>query len=157
MDSTLAPFIRFLEHHNLITFDIDGEGEEQFINRFKIQKYVFLAKKFGMPFTYDHNIYLYGPYSSTLSKDYYKLSRNGDVKNNNTILHPDFNQNDFLIATQNNTDWLEIATTLIDRNKTTPDRPVLLDKVYAIKPQFDIEFISSILDDLVKRNLVNLS
>ena len=72
----LANFVRFLEDNNLVRFDVRGDGDERFSNRFKIQKCVFLAQKMGYDMQYRYGIYHYGPYSKTLADDYYHLARN---------------------------------------------------------------------------------
>ena len=50
----LGGFIKFLEDHGLVKFNILGKGEEQFINRLKLQKYTLLAMNLGMPFPYQY-------------------------------------------------------------------------------------------------------
>ena len=158
MDKTLPAFIEFLERHDLVAFDIDGESEDQFNNRLKIQKYVFLSKKFGMPFTYPFNMYMYGPYSPSLTTDYYELAKDNDAKISNSMALPvEFRQDEFLTSLKNDPQWLEIATTLIDRNHVIHSRDTLVNRVYHIKSHFNLQFIHSVLDDLVKHNLVKTS
>ena len=48
MTITLANFIKFLENNDLMQFDIIGDGDERFSNRFRIQKCVFLAREMGL-------------------------------------------------------------------------------------------------------------
>ncbi len=116
-DSRLARFIQFLEDRNLVRFDIDGEGKRQFENRLRIQKYVFLAKKFGLDLPYDYDIYTCGPYSSALTKTYYNIARSGNVYllAGDASLGESFDAEGFLEAVRGKDKrWLEIATTLID-------------------------------------------
>lgn len=156
MDSNLGEFIRFLEDHGLVEFDVIGNGDKQFINRLKLQKYVFLAKYLGMPFRYQYGLYLYGPYSSELAADYYALARNsGQYTRSSTANLDGFRKDNFLKAIRNDPYWLEIATTIIDRNESTKEHTALVEKVCRIKSQFDEEFITGVLDDLEAHRLVS--
>lgn len=156
MDPNLEGFISFLENHDLVEFDIDGNSDQQFTNRLKLQKYALLAKRLGMPFRYQYGIYLYGPYSSALAADYYALAR-GDRQGSRPLATiPDgFKKDDFLKAVRNNPEWLEVATTIVDRNKHTCGRAALMGKVCRIKSGFDEKFIASVLGDLEEYGLVS--
>ena len=156
MDLNLAEFIRFLEDHNLIEFDVIGNGDRQSINRLKLQKYVFLAKHFGMPFRYRYGPYLYGPYSSELAADYYALARNSGQYSRSSANLDGFRKDNFLKAIRNDPHWLEIATTIIDKNESTKERTNLVEKVCHIKSQFDKKFITGVLDDLEAHRLVTV-
>ena len=74
MSPYLPAFIDLLERRGLMRFDILGEDEQNFKNRFMIQKYVYLAKYFGLDMGYGFSMYLHGPYSKTLLDDYYELA-----------------------------------------------------------------------------------
>ena len=153
MDPNLEGFIGFLEEQGLVEFDIDGNGDERFTNRLKLQKYVLLAKHFGMPFRYTYGMYLYGPYSSSLAADYYELAREQDDRLP-AIVSDEFKRDDFLKAVRNDPKWLEVAATIIDRNEHTRGRAALMDKVCRIKSKFDKKFIAGVLGDLEKHGLV---
>lgn len=155
MDPNLEGFIGFLEEQGLVEFDIDGNGDGQFTNRLKLQKYVLLAKRLGMPFHYQYGMYLYGPYSSPLAVDYYALARNDRQDSRLPAVIPDgFKKDDFLKAVRNDPDWLEVAATIIDRNEHTDGRAALMDEVCRIKSGFDEKFIAGVLGDLEECGLV---
>ena len=155
MDPNLRGFITFLEDRNLLEFDIDGDEEKQFVNRVKLQKYAFLAKRLGMPFRYQYSVYLYGPYSSELAADYYALARGKQVVSETAI--PDgFRKNDFLKSVQNDRKWLEIAATIVDRNEPAKERTALVKDVCHIKSGFDKKFIVDVLADLETHGLVTV-
>lgn len=135
-------------------FDIIGKGDEQFINRLKLQKYAFLAKHLGMPFRYQYGIYIHGPYSSELAADYYTLARNAVQHGGSSTNLDGFRKDDFLKVIHNDPDWLEIATTILDRNESTKERTDLIERVCHIKSQFDEEFITNVLADLEAGGLV---
>lgn len=153
MDSNLVGFIAFLEKEDLLEFNIDGNEDKHFVNRLKLQKYVFLASRFGMPFRYQHSLYLYGPYSSNLATDYYSLAR-GKGGESEDAMPDEFREDDFLKSIRNDPDWLEIATTIIDRNNLKKERTSLIKDVCHIKSGFDRKFIVDVLADLERRNLV---
>ena len=158
MNPNLKGFIKFLVDQGLVEFDIVGNGEKQFINRLKLQKYVFLAKRFGMPFNYRHGIYLYGPYSRKLAADYYALARDSGENDRTPAAIPDgFRKDDFMKSIRNDPNWLEIATTLIGMNERIKGRTALIDRVCHIKHGFSEKFITGVLNDLEARALVSIS
>jgi uncharacterized protein YwgA len=159
MTNSLAPFIHFLEKENLVRFDILGESEEHFNNRFKIQKYVFLAKYFGLDLGFNHSIYLYGPYSSDLADAYYDLAEGKSESPHNNMdssgLPASFNTHAFLeYVGGRDADWLEASSTLLSLNSSFKDRSCLLRRVVNMKPHIKPEKIESALKELEDRNLV---
>lgn len=156
MDPNLEGFVRFLEEQGLVEFDIVGNGDKRFTNRLKLQKYAFLAKRFGMPFRYPYGLYLYGPYSSELAADYYALARSSKDSRISVATPDGFRKDDFLKAIHNDPKWLEIAATIIDRNEHTKGRASLMEKVCRMKSGFDEKFIAGVLDDLEANSLVSV-
>ena len=157
MDPNLGGFIRFLEDHGLVELDILDDGDEQFINRMKLQKYALLAKRLGMPFPYCHSIYLYGPYSNNLAADYEALARDGLYDKYTSATPDEFRRDDFLKAVHNDPKWLNIAATIVDRNQKVNERAALMDKVCRIKSRYDREFVAGVLGDLEEHGLVTVS
>ena len=146
----LANFIKFLENNDLVQFDIMGDGADQFSNRFKIQKYVFLAQGLGLKMPYKHDIYLYGPYSKQLTGAYYHLARNRSAyERADGRLDESFDADRFLRVTKDKTNkWLEIAATLIDIKPHCKDRKELLKQVERIKDEPEPGYISKVLCEL---------
>jgi uncharacterized protein YwgA len=56
----LLSFIQELEDRGLLEFDILNDDEHSFTNRFMIQKYVYLARYFGLDMDYHLGMYLQG-------------------------------------------------------------------------------------------------
>ena len=154
--TTLASFIKFLEDRNLIRFDVLGDGDEQFSNRFKIQKYVFLAKSMGFEMPYEYNIYLYGPYSKKLTDDYHDLARNrAEYERADGGLDGSLDTDRFLRVTRGRTNkWLEIAATLIERKPHCADREDLVRRVKNFKIEPEPGYISGVLRNLEDMRLV---
>uniref|UniRef100_A0A7C4VV97 DUF4065 domain-containing protein n=1 Tax=Fervidobacterium pennivorans TaxID=93466 RepID=A0A7C4VV97_FERPE len=78
---------------------------KEFENRLRLQKYVFLLKKFGVDLGYSYNMYFYGPYSPDLAKDYYNLP---ETKEEEELPREFYN-----LVKGKSSRWLELATTLI--------------------------------------------
>lgn len=156
MTNSLAAFIRFLEEKNLVRFDILGESEEHFNNRFKIQKYVFLAKYFGLDLGFNHSIYLRGPYSRDLANAYYDLAEEKNPRDmDSTKLPASFNAHAFLeYVGGKDADWLEASSTLLSLNTSFRDRSCLLRRAVNMKPHINSNKIESALQELEDRNLV---
>ena len=152
----LGGFIKFLEDHGLVKFNILGKGEEQFINRLKLQKYTLLAMNLGMPFPYQYAIYTYGPYSRDLAADYHALARNGQYGECMSSTPDEFRKDDFLKAVHNDPKWLETAATIIDINGDVEERAALMKEVHHIKFMFDRKFIAGVLDDLEAHGLITV-
>ena len=64
---SLQNFINFLHNYAIIDKNsIQEESDNGFKNRLKLQKFVYLAKKFGWNLEYDFSMYKHGPYSPGL-------------------------------------------------------------------------------------------
>ena len=152
----LAQFIKYLESENLVKFDILREDDECFWNRFKIQKYTFLAMRFGLDLPYKHSMYLYGPYSSTLTDEYYSLAKNPkQYEATQSELPQQFRRDDFLsFVRSKNNGWLEIAATLLSKREFIPRRDDLVENTENTKVGFSREFIDEALRDLEGANLI---
>ena len=156
MHDKLAGFIKFLENNGLVEFDILGDSDAQFTNRLKLQKYTFLAKRYGMPLGYVYDMYLFGPYSRGLTADYYSLARNPKSgADSPSALPAEFRRADFLRDVKDDPGWLEVATTLVNRNGRIRERDALAENVWHMKSQFGRQYIEDVLDDLEGRRLVS--
>ncbi|WP_048161411.1 YwgA family protein [Thermoplasma acidophilum] len=109
--------------------------QEDIDNRIKVQKLVYFGKALGLPLDYDFNLYLYGPYSSGLTKDYFNISdeewANGkiDIPANVSDLLKQLKGRDAL--------FLEIAATLHSIKTANPDasEDLLINIVTDIKSE----------------------
>lgn len=104
----LKNFIEFLSNKVGFTFDIDD-----FDHRIKLQKYVYIAKEFGWNHTYYYNIYIRGPYSSKLAKDYYDLT-DVDPEPILSLAEDAFTE----LVIKKDTSWLEVAATMLSLHKS---------------------------------------
>ena len=84
-----------------------------FNNRLKLQKYVFLLRRYGIDLGYSYNYYIRGPYSPELADDYYNLP---DVEGEVEL------PEDFLKLIRNKSErWLELASSLVMVFEKYPD------------------------------------
>ena len=156
MRGELAEFIKFLENNGLVEFDILGDGEAKFTNRLKLQKYTFLAMRYGVQLDYQYDMYLFGPYSRGLAADYYSLARGPKRDADSPPTLPDgFRREDFLRDVKNDPGWLEVATTIVDRSGRIRGRAALTESVWHTKSQFGMPYIKEVLNDLEERRLVS--
>lgn len=171
----IKTFLNILRREGLLDVnkgnDIIADNDTALENRIKIQKYVYLAKYFNIDLEFDYatyNMYLYGPYSSTLAEEYYRLaeegffesepssynSNNNDDNNNypNLKRFIEFMKED----DRNNADWLEIASTALAFAKNHSKKETLLEHVAYVKWRFPKEYVRSVIEDLEKNSLLTL-
>ena len=155
MTITLANFIKFLENNDLMQFDIIGGGSERFSNRFRIQKCVFLAREMGLKAAYEYGVYLCGPYSKKLTRDYYDLARNrSEYERAGGKLDGSFDADRFLRVTKDRPNkWLEIAATLIERKPHCVNKEDLVRRVKNFKDEPEPGYISKVLGELEELKL----
>ena len=99
----LAGFVKALKEEGIIDFDI-----KWFKHRLKLQKYVFLARRYNFDLGYVFSLYIHGPYSPELADDYYVLSKE-NVPPIPVVLDKNFV---FLIKRKSEW-WLELAATIV--------------------------------------------
>ena len=152
MLDNLAGFVKTLENRGLLDFNILGESEEHFNNRLKIQKYVYLVKYYGLDMSYDYNTYLHGPYSQQLAWDYYSLAKNPGKYDNamNATIRDQF----FELVGNRDTEWFEVASTLLSLHEYFRDRESLSNRTANMKERIPIETIQSVLNELEHLKLI---
>lgn len=106
----------FLKYAGLDRAMIVRRGVE---NRIRAQKLVYFGKALGLPLDYDFNIYLYGPYSSALARDYFGMGdeewrdAHMDIPEEISAVLDELRSRDVL--------FLEIAATLHSLRNANPD------------------------------------
>jgi len=137
----LRAFLSWLKKEGVI--DSSFNPKENFNDRLKLQKYVFIAKFFGMDFGYNFNLYIRGPYSVELANDYYK-----ELELENKTLN--FNPKFIKLVKGKSENWLEIASTILMLKEDHPNiKKVELEKtVIGIKPWASKEDVESIAKEL---------
>lgn len=145
----------------LATFEeaLDWEFDpDEFDDRLRMQKYVFLADAFGVDHDYNYGIHLYGPYSPTLADDYYapdfdeRLATASPVESFDT---PEFRA---LVAARD-TEWLEVAGTIksLHERHAGPNQTGVLDTVVARVVNLksvDIETAETIYGELLDAGVI---
>lgn len=149
----LAPFIGMLKDKGLVDFDIIRDNDDVGLeSRIRLQKYVFIAKQFGLEMGYEYNMYKYGPYSPGLAGEYYRLAWDPeayDKEVRNELPHQ-FQRDDFLnVVTKRDTRWLEVASTMINKLNYGDDIGTLVDETAWIKRRsVGPDFVRNVFDDL---------
>lgn len=143
--SDLSSFLKLLKENLNFDFNIRSLDD-----RIKLQKYVFISKSFGLDLGYNYSLYIHGPYSPDLAKDYYNLN----LKDYNTThLERRFNWRNFKLAVQGKSvKWLEISVTALSVKETNPDlsRDELLDILIKIKGEaYDKKDIKEIFNEAI--------
>ncbi len=137
------------------------DSDKGFDARIRIQKLVFFAKSLGADFSYSFSMYLHGPYSPDLTRDYYSL-KNEDfivIQRDSSI---DNIMENLKILNEQETVWLETAATILDVKKSNPRLhwKDIISHVSNIKSEIlkqagkDSEYVNSVKDDLKKLNLI---
>jgi uncharacterized protein YwgA len=151
----LALFIHKLEDNGLLTFDIIGDSDEHFNNRLKIQKYVYLAKYFGLDLGYNFDMYLHGPYSSRLTSNYYDIARTNTNLKSKGNLDNNFREKEFFnYVRDKDKEWLEVASTLLELSDHYSDKESLIEKTLNAKPHIKKNKVNEIVIELEKSNLL---
>ena len=166
MSDMLEGFMAYLEKNGLVEFDMRNEDDSGFINSTnRLQRYVFLAKRFGLNLRYEYDMCLYGPQSRALMGDYLKYAENYAESPNGRMataqivirLPESFRSGEFLdFVRDRDDDWLYVATTLMDRSEALPNRNDLIENVEWTAPRFSIEYIAGVLDELQAAHMIDL-
>lgn len=138
--------MKTLEDKDILSFN-----KNLFNNRLKVQKYVFIAKKFGLRLPYNYSLYIRGPYSSSLADDYYEIE---DYHSSNAL---EINEDFFKLVKNKSETWLELAATIImirERYQNIADEK-LLALVKNAKPHAKKTELRKILSLLRKYNCLN--
>ena len=152
----IAPFIRWLNGKGMADFGlVADETDAGFDTQLRIQKYVFVAQRLGLGTTYRYNQYMYGPYSPALTGDYYRLAENPAIYETESATHAisdGFRKDKFLRTVEGrNSEWLEVATTLIHISPQHNNPKDMLEHAAWIKRDtYAIEYIRKVLGDLLK-------
>lgn len=160
MNRHLPAFIYALEDRELLEFNIMGDDERSFSNRFMIQKYVYLASHFDFDMGYHFGMYLHGPYSRGLADDYYELAemRAYDERQYLDLASEDLNgilsETFFEFVGGKDPEWLEAATTLLSLRRYFDDRNLLVERTANMKSHIPEHRIESILRTLEEENLI---
>ena len=144
----LAAFLRLLKED--LDFDFNRNSLD---DRIKLQKYVFIAKSFGLNLGYYYSLYIHGPYSPNLARDYYNLNLKS-YDYNTLDLKRTFNFGEFKLAVQGkSTKWLEIASTALSLKEMNHNlsKDELFDTLVKIKGSvYKEQDIQEILDEAIK-------
>ena len=139
----LSSFVKLLRDEKIFDFD-----PEDFDSRLRLQKYVFIARKFGLNLGYDFSMYIRGPYSPDLADDYYSLP-------SETEPLPEFDKEGFLnLVKDKDSDWLEASATILMIYEDY-DLNWAIERTAELKPWISKEKIEKVVEDLRKAGLIS--
>lgn len=166
MNYMLEGFMAYLEKNGLVRFDMRNKDDAHFITSTnRLQRYVFLAKRFGLDMRYEYDMYLCGPQSTVLMGDYLSYSENHMANLDGRMattqisirLPESFRSEEFLdFVRERDDDWLRIAATLMDRSVALPNRKDLIENIEWTTVNFSIEYITGVLDDLLAARMIDV-
>lgn len=147
----LSWLIEFLDIHRDV---LVSNSEEGFKARLKLQKAAYLLKRMGVePFTkYEYSIYIKGPYSPELAKDYYS-----ELEPANEVPKIEPEKLEVLWWFVKHDDrWLEIASSILHILEDYPgiDKEQLLSTLKMSKPWITLEEFDKVYRELEERKLV---
>lgn len=156
----------YLEKNGLVRFDMRNEDDSHFIaSTNRLQKYAFLAKRFGLEMHYECDMYLYGVQSTALMDDYLRYSKNHTANPDGrmattqiAIQLPDsFRSEEFLAFVKDrDDDWLYMATMLMDRNDEIKKRANLIRNLEWTTHEIPIEYIEGVLDEIHAAGMLDM-
>ena len=142
---------------------------EDFDDRLKFQKILFLAQHYGIDFGYTFSWYLKGPYSKVVSKDGYSIQE--QMSTQGTLLSISKTTVDKEMITKlvdlikpfsNDPEWLEIASSIIYLKKETYKEEsleriigFLIEDLTSGYKNFEEEKVRKIIADLIRLKLLN--
>ncbi|MEM3693019.1 MAG: hypothetical protein QXI39_03245 [Candidatus Bathyarchaeia archaeon] len=132
---------------------------EELEKRLRLQKAVFLLKHLGIdPFTnYEFNLYIRGPYSPSLAREYYGISSGLDAKGLKPVPLNLGGKEDLLKwFVSKEEGWLEVASSILWIKERYPSisEKELFSILQLSKPWVNEEDFKGILKDLLSKSLL---
>ncbi len=140
----------------------DDFNINDFHNRLKIQKIVYLMNCKGLSLGYSFGIYMYGPYCADLTNDAYQMTELIDFKDAQKVIPTDENKQKIFLeflskikgsSKENDFEWLEIVSSYLFLKKNTNENDDEIIKTIMNKRKgFDIpiEKIKEIIKEIKK-------
>lgn len=147
---TLAKFMSYLYDKKMIdATKLKDDTDDGFENRLKAQKYVYIAKYFGLDLGHRYDFHLHGPYSRGLTKDYFNLNLDNLPP---PSIPSGLKEREFLsVVNSKSVKWLEIAATILFAKKN--NETTTLEHLCNMKPDHKPEFINSVSKDVSDINI----
>lgn len=163
-DITIMELLAVDLGHVLLRVPNSQFSMENFDDRLRLQKLIYIVQAYGVYLGYDFSWYIRGPYCSILSGAGYALSKYYDKlqnidKKNIQFEYPDLEAKfkkacKFIIRNSDN-DSLEIAASIhLLKNSTNMTKDEILDKVEKKMPQFKMLHCKSMWQELEKDNVI---
>lgn len=134
---------------------------KKFEYRFKLQKFVFLLRSYGLNLGYPFSLYIKGPYSPELARDAFQIEDWDKIqlrKFEDTQQEAQFeNFMNFLQSKKDDEGWLECSSTILLLRESNPSskKDELIGSLLHIKPKFSEQECIQVYEGLVKERLIN--
>ncbi len=141
---------------------IKAKNDDGLAERIKLQKIVFFAKRIGVDFKYDYSMFVHGPYSRDLARDYYSLNIEPS-KLNKSCEEIDVKINLLSKLYKHDSLWMETAATILaikDAN-TKGDRSTIVTHTEMVKSLIlsennkEWDYVYKVFDDLAEMDLIS--
>lgn len=118
-----------------------------FDKRLRLQKAVFLIEQKSHDFDYQFSLYLRGPYSKELARDYYSITDNSYIDTDGSLSNDAKKMAEVMFGKDNI--WLEIASTIVMfSNKQKPESAVERTKEFKtdvlLNSNLDMGYVDSV-------------
>ena len=151
----LPAFLKWLNDNYVIDHHcIKDKNDTGFYTRFRIQKCMYMAQCLGLGTDYTYEQYVYGPYSSDLTAEYFNHDPGAAITEH---LPPNFAEigNVVLRAHSRGLAWMEVATTILEVARTGAERTRdrIECHVAGLKYQYTDNYIHTVYGDLLENPL----
>ena len=130
-----------------------------FEDRLKIQKYIYLLQSRGIPLGFYYRFYLYGPYSSDLTRTSFQMQNYEEAKPLK-FKDPEYEKKfvDTLEVLQghgSDAKWLECASSIIFLKDLGFKKKYIYERVKNKITDFDESYIENVWNELIRRGWIN--
>lgn len=130
-----------------------------FADRLKIQKYVYILQSRGIGLGYFFNFYLYGPYSTDLTRTAYQIEKFPDVKPlkfKDAKTEKEFVSTLTLLETyKDDIKWLECASSVLFLRELGLEKETIYHQIKGKRTLFDDSYINKVWGELLEWKWIN--
>jgi uncharacterized protein YwgA len=132
---------------------------EKFEDRLKIQKYIYILQNRGIPLGFYFNFYLYGPYSTDLTRTSYQIQnyeKMKRVKFKDASYEEKFKDILNVINTHSNdTKWLECASSILFLKEMGYEKKTIFERIKKKITTFEDEYVDQVWNELNEIGWIN--
>jgi uncharacterized protein YwgA len=138
----------------LLKRSYDEVDLQKFDDRLKVQKYIYILQERGIPLGFYFNFYLYGPYSTDLTRMAHQIkdyNQAHNVKFKNQVFEDNFIQTISVIKKhKDDIKWLECVASIMFLKKNGYSKRTIYDKITNKITNFDNVYIAKVWNELIE-------